>query len=681
MKRAAPEPPDQAEDEVYDDEEEEEEKERLIAEETVSDARREYQFKFALHRHYDFESAMTVHVTVLHGRRNPVKVGSAKGFLVDRDFRPRWQFHELCDAESQELQEMSVLFCNGDGTVRYADIDGLEAGADRAASRGGFLQIEMVSLVEAHRQKDVGVRCVKALLEWMNARDEREHRERRSSYQTFVTPEYKILHSSWTLAALMPGLETTAEDRLRWRQMDREGEPTAEEQAREEEREAQNAVARDKVRRQWARLGFRQAKFASEYWYLTPDRLCLKTKAEVAALQITEMPKSQPLAEADEPLCDYFFRCASEGRPATFEKDIRKLVAKGADLNRMHALHRALSNGISAEADFQLLVSLGADPKNTDEMGQTALHMMAGLVGQGEETKARAVVAAKALAAVGVPRSVVDVHGNTCLQTVLKQLRHYADFTGAFNLGRYDERDAREGHDRQKHSYALLVELLEPAQRDMLLGGVLTPRQHLRLKFYVEVKSDEAKNVPEFTKYQPRPSEEMDFEMPYWNHIPADVRGREVYKSFVHGWSQVFQAIAEVLCPRNGRHAPALPTATAVTNELTHGRYRYDDRYTSHFLQRGGRVEYALDGLIHDTIDSDMFFDVHMGDHADEDAEEEYTGLPEHPLDECWDFVRYHILGPKGLVAEGPFRSLEDDESDSGDDDDDDDDDEEDGAF
>ena len=32
----------------------------------------------------------------------------------------------------KELQEMSVLFCNGDGTIRYADIDGLEAGADGA---------------------------------------------------------------------------------------------------------------------------------------------------------------------------------------------------------------------------------------------------------------------------------------------------------------------------------------------------------------------------------------------------------------------------------------------------------------------------------------------------------------------------------------------------------------------
>ena len=55
------------------------------------------------------------------------------------------------------------------------------------------------------------------------------------------------------------------------------------------------------------------------------------------------------------------------------------------------------------------------------------------------------MVAAKALVAVGVPLSVVDVHGDTAVQTVLKQLRHYADFEGAFNLGRHDAMHARNG--------------------------------------------------------------------------------------------------------------------------------------------------------------------------------------------------------------------------------------------
>ena len=653
MKRGATEPP-EVEDEEWDDEEEVDEEERLIAEETLVDAGGDYQFKCMLRRHYEYESVMTVSVTIMHGEGS-VTVGSVTALLVDRNFRPRWQFHELCDGESQELQEMGVLFCNDDGTVRYKDIDGLDARADGAASHGGFLQIEMVRLVEAHRHKDVGVRCIKALLEWMNAREG----GRESTLRWGA--EYNTLHSSWTLAALEPGLETTKEDWGRARTSAQEEQPSAEEEAHEEERKAQAIIANRKVALQWARLGFCQAKFASSYWYLTPSRACLKTKAEVAELKITKTPKVPPTAEADEPLCEYFFRCAEEGRPATFEQDVRRLVAEGADLNRMHALHRALTNGIAAEADFKLLVSLGADPTNTDEMGQTALHLTANLVGRGEDTKARAVVAAKALTAVGVRCSVLDVHGDTALQTVIKQLRYYEDFNGAFNLGKYDTMHAQSGRDSEKHPFELMVALLEPAQRDTLFGGVLTPRQRKRLEFYIEIKNDEAATMmPEFTKYKPRPSEDMEMGVPYWEHIPQNVRGTEVFKSFVHGWAQVFEAAKEILCPRDlSRHTPALPTVGAITNELTGGRYKYDDRYTSHFFGKGGRVEYVLDGLLQETMHSEVFFDTYMGEYAVEGDDEEYNGLPEHPLDDCWNFVRYHFLGPKGLVPEGPFESLD----------------------
>jgi len=657
MKRGATEPP-EVKDEEWDDEEEVDEEERLIAEETLVDAGGDYQFRCMLRRHYEYESVMMVSVTIMHGERSSlssVMVGSVKALLVDRDFRPRWQFHELCDGESQELQEMGVLFCNDDGTVRYKDIDGLDARADGAASHGGFLQIEMVRLVEAHRHKDVGVRCIKALLEWMNAREG----GRESTLRWGA--EYNTLHSSWTLAALEPGLETTEEDWGRARRSAQEEQPSAEEEAHEEERKAQTVIANRKVALQWARLGFCQAKFASSYWYLTPSRACLKTKAEVAELNITKTPKVPPTAEADKPLCEYFFRCAEEGRPATFEQDVRRLVAEGADLNRMHALHRALTNGIAAEADFKLLVSLGADPTNTDEMGQTALHLTANLVGRGEDTKARAVVAAKALTAVGVRCSVLDVHGDTALQTVIKQLRYYEDFNGAFNLGKYDTMHAQSGRDSEKHPFELMVALLEPAQRDTLLGGVLTPRQRKRLEFYIEIKNDEATTMtPEFTKYKPRPSEDMEMGVPYWEHIPQNVRGTEVFKSFVHGWAQVFEAAKEILCPRDlSRHTPALPTVGAVTNELTGGRYKYDDRYTSHFFGKGGRVEHVLDGLLHETMHSEVFFDTYMGEFAEEGDDQEYNGLPEHPLDDCWNFVRYHFLGPKGLVPEGPFESLD----------------------
>ena len=60
---------------------------------------------------------------------------------------------------------------------------------------------------------------------------------------------------------------------------------------------------------------------------------------------------------------------------------------------------------------------------------------------------------------------------------------------------------------------------------------------------------------------------------------------------------------------------------------------------------------------------SEVFYDAYFGDYADEDGGQEYSDLPKHPLDDYWNFVRYHFLGPKGLVPKGPFKSTLDGES------------------
>ena len=71
-----------------------------------------------------------------------------------------------------------------------------------------------------------------------------------------------------------------------------------------------------------------------------------------------------------------------------------------------------------------------------------------------------------------------------------------------------------------------------------------------------------------------------------------------------------------------------------------------------HFFSKGGRVEYAIDGLVRALTTGD-FDEAYLGEYADDDGG--YGELPTHPLDECLDLVRYHLLGPKGLVPEGPF--------------------------
>ena len=441
----------------------------LICQQRLEDETAGYAFEIKLDSHYEIESVVLISVSIMH--KNDV-VGRLKGLVIDRDFRPRWQFHELCDSESQELQEMGVCFCNDDGSLRYEDLNGLTREQDAAASSGGFLQIEEVSISEAHRRKDLGVRCVKKLLEWLNARDVRQCEENAGK------PLYKCLRAGWTLAVLQPGLENTEEDRNRWREEhepEREGRvPSAADQAQEAERMALRKAGKRKVTQQWMRLGFQQVCFASNFWYVS-SRLGLKTKEEVSDLLISETPEPQPVNDLDKPLILYL-RDATASPLPSFEAEVRRLVASGADLNRCHALILAVMSGVTIEAKLRLLVRLGANPNDADEFGQTALHALAELIGGDTETREGAVIAANCLICLGASCSVKDVYGSTPLETVLKQIRHYVDFDGAFG-GLSELQWQQHRRDDERERYELVIALLDPTQRAALIRGVLTPRQ------------------------------------------------------------------------------------------------------------------------------------------------------------------------------------------------------------
>lgn len=72
--------------------------------------------------------------------------------------------------------------------ARYEDLDGITEEQDGAASGGGFLQIEQVSISTTHRRKDLGVRCVKRLLEWLNDRDARQCQEHKQAFEAARPP-------------------------------------------------------------------------------------------------------------------------------------------------------------------------------------------------------------------------------------------------------------------------------------------------------------------------------------------------------------------------------------------------------------------------------------------------------------------------------------------------------------
>jgi hypothetical protein len=85
-----------------------------------------------------------------------------------------------------------------------------------------------------------------------------------------------------------------------------------------------------------------------------------------------------------------------------------------------------------------------------------------------------------------------------------------------------------------------------------------------------------------------------------------------------------------------------LPTPWAVLQELKTGDYYQP--YPDYYLQHGGRVDFAVEGILHETRESELFF-MRFEDGECEAELEEYEAVPEHPFDDEWGFARTMILG------------------------------------
>jgi len=259
-------------------------------------------------------------------------VGSLNGSLLLRGMQPSREFshgffHSMCDDLSEELQEISTKMCNSDGTLRHANIDGLNEVDASWASIHGFFHLENVEVDEAYRHRDLGVRFVRSLLEWLNADKQ----------------------TQWTLATLNAGAATSEDDEHR------------------------------KVLVQFARLGFRQQAFGSSLWYLVPCRLTLVPKADAAKIAISCMPEAPEVQEKDEPLMIFLSKLYKTKAPADFGAELDRLCAAGANVARALALHHAMAMGVQmSPADIGHFVRHKADVNAQDHSGNTPLHFVGG---------------------------------------------------------------------------------------------------------------------------------------------------------------------------------------------------------------------------------------------------------------------------------------------------------------
>lgn len=187
---------------------------RLLHEATVADEdpASGYEYHFQLSKHYEFyPRQLSFKGQVLYKSNPPedgraeepstprAQVGKLRGSLIDRGKEP-FNFHQLCDADSSELQAIGCKFCDRRGRVRYENVDGLEVEGDPDGAadlnRGGFVHLYLVELDQEHWGSDVGLRFCRALL----------------TYLATAPPAHA--RPGWSLAVVEPGLVPTAEERF-----------------------------------------------------------------------------------------------------------------------------------------------------------------------------------------------------------------------------------------------------------------------------------------------------------------------------------------------------------------------------------------------------------------------------------------------------------------------------------
>lgn len=137
------------------------------------------------------------------------------------------------------------------------------------------------------------------------------------------------------------------------------------------------------------------------------------------------------------------------------------------------------------------------------------------------------------------------------------------------------------GRDEEGPSYETMLLLLEQPLADALIDGCMSLRMQYKLGCQTDFAADAVSDRPEFENRVPRPSSDLECDLCWWEYIPQEVRGAEVYKSFAYGWCMVIEAVHAVL-----QRQKRLPTLQRVIMELQGGGYSYDMRMIDKALLR-----------------------------------------------------------------------------------------------
>eukprot|EP00931_Biecheleriopsis_adriatica_P018063 TRINITY_DN12742_c0_g1_i1.p1 TRINITY_DN12742_c0_g1~~TRINITY_DN12742_c0_g1_i1.p1 ORF type:complete len:747 (+),score=132.27 TRINITY_DN12742_c0_g1_i1:132-2372(+) len=347
------------------------------------------------------------------------KIGTVSMTLIDRNSAEN--FHEACDAESQELQEVGVDFCNSRGLPRLKCVQ--QAG--RSARDGGFLYIDSFRLDNPADDTTAGAIALRSLL------------------------LAKPLSGRWPLAVYIPEAEAqmSHEERRRRHQAVIAARRSGEETASVCQTGDDHLVQRDA--HQFIRAGSRQAielvqKSGCYHFFALLFFLASPMASHEQAVNTRIVEKRQ--AEATKPdginssLTKFLMKalaesCSNDEQQLKIQRKIAGFIDKGATIEGANALHCCAANNSISLLEFLLqLTRCPSEAVNgMDFQGVTPLMLAAERAGT--DLSEKGFACCRKLIELGAKKGITDMEGRTALGRMRLAQRNMADFQRVFGRG------------------------------------------------------------------------------------------------------------------------------------------------------------------------------------------------------------------------------------------------------
>lgn len=229
----------------------------LVFTETKTDELPYYSFHFELTQFSEQSEQGRAFCVGVSVRYFSTVIGQLNALLIDRDAISETPFHSVCSQDEYVGNVVSNV-CDAHGMVRYGSVDTFTTSCHKAASRRGLLVLKSIMVDHFHRHEDVGIRCVWALLQWLNM-------------DAAAFTSKLSVSSVWTLALVAPlgqqGIQFTLDDRDRM-------------------------LASNRVAQQFRRIGFQQTQRGSHAMFVIPARLRRLPKPTTELFPSASLPDS-----------------------------------------------------------------------------------------------------------------------------------------------------------------------------------------------------------------------------------------------------------------------------------------------------------------------------------------------------------------------------------------------------